>query len=137
MMILITGVGGFIGLNLARDLVDRGQEVLLIDLHSFEVPSFLAPYLNKQIKAVQGDIRDLVFLYRVLKEYKVDSMIHAASFHETTGTLYKALKVNVDSTIEVLEAARIFGLLRVSFISSIMVYMLNRSMEPFQEDLDL
>ena len=29
-MILITGGGGFIGLNLALDLIDRGREVLLI-----------------------------------------------------------------------------------------------------------
>jgi UDP-glucose 4-epimerase len=136
-MILITGGGGFIGCHLARDLVDREQEVLLMDLHSMELPSFLAPYSDKQVKRVQGDMGDLSFLYRVLKEYKVDSIIHAASLHETTGVLYEALKVNIDGTIEVLEAARIFGLRRVSFISSVVVYVLNKSKEALQEDMNL
>jgi len=137
MMILITGGGGFIGCHLARDLVDRGQEVLLMDLQFIEPPSFLAPYSDRQVKRVQGDMGDLSFLYRVLKEYKVDSIIHAASLHETTGVLYEALKVNIDGTIEILEAARIFGLRRVSFISSVMVYVLNESMETLQEDMSL
>lgn len=137
MMILITGGGGFIGCHLARDLVDRGQDVLLMDLQPTELPSFLAPYLDRQVKRVQGDIGDLSFLYRVLKEYEVDSIIHAASLHETTGILYEALKVNIDGTIEILEAARILGLRRVSFISSIMVYVLNKSMETLQEDMNL
>ncbi len=136
-MILITGGGGFIGLNLARDLIDRGQEVLLIDLHPFKPPSFLIPYMEKEIKMVQGDIRDLSFLYQVMKENRIDSIIHAASLHETTGTLYKSLKVNIDSTIEILQAARIFNLRRVSFISSMMVYLLNKSMEKVEEDQDL
>jgi len=137
MTILITGGGGFIGCHLARDLVDRGQEVVLMDIHLGELPSFLAPYLDQQVKRVQGDMRDLAFLYRVIKECKVDSMIHAASLHETTGALYTALQVNLDGTIEVLEAARIFGLRRVSFISSVMVYVLNKSEETLQEDLNL
>ncbi len=136
-MILITGGGGFISSHLAKDLVNRGQEVLLIDLHFFEPPSFLAPYSDGQIRRVQGDMRDLSFLYRVIKEYKVDSLIHAASLHEGTGPLYKALKVNIDGTIEVLEAARIFSLRRVTFISSVMVYVLNRSLETMREDLNL
>ena len=51
-MILITGGGGFIGLNLARDLIDRGEEVLLVRRHSFETPSFLAvkPASEKALK---------------------------------------------------------------------------------------
>ena len=43
-MILLIGGGGRIGLNMARDLVERGQKVLLLDHHPYEVPSFLAPY---------------------------------------------------------------------------------------------
>ncbi len=136
-MILITGGGGFISSHLARGLVDRRQKVLLMDLHFVEPPSFLAPYSDRQVKRVQGDMRDLSFLYRVIKEYKVESIIHAASLHEATGSLYKALKMNIDGTIEVLEAARIFGLRRVTFISSVMVYVLNKSKETLQEDLNL
>jgi UDP-glucose 4-epimerase len=136
-MILITGGGGFIGLNLARDLVDRGQEVLLVRRHSFQAPSFLTPYMDKQVKIALGDIGELPFLYRIIKEYQVDSIIHAASLHERTGTLYKTLKSNLDGTTEILEAARIFSLRRVTFLSSVAVYMTPRSMETLREENDL
>ncbi len=136
-MILITGGGGFIGLNLARDLIDRGQEVLLVRRHTFEAPSFLTPYVDKQVKIAVGDIGELPFLYRIIKEYNADSIIHAASLHERTGTLYKTLKSNLDGTTEILEAAQIFGVRRVTFLSSVAVYMTTRSMETLHEDKDL
>jgi UDP-glucose 4-epimerase len=136
-MILITGGGGFIGLNLARDLVDRGQEVLLVRRSAFETPSFLAPYMGKQARISLGDIGDLPFLYRIIKEYSVESIIHAASLHAGTGTLYQALKSNVNGTSEILEAARIFGIRRVTFISSVSVYMTTQSMQIMHEDNDL
>ena len=41
-MILITGGGGFIGCNTARELIDRGEDVLLVDKRSFEIPGFLS-----------------------------------------------------------------------------------------------
>lgn len=135
--ILITGGGGFIGLHLARDLVDRGQEVLLVRRHPFEVPSFLVPYIDKQAKVALGDIGELSFLYSLIKEHDVNSIIHTAALHEATGSLYKTLKVNLEGTTEVLEAARIFGLRRVTFVSSVAVYMKAKTMQTLDEDMDL
>ncbi len=136
-MILITGGGGFVGLNLARDLIDRGQEVLLVDRRAFEPPSFMAPYIGRQAKVSLGDIGELPFLYRTIKEYGVESIVHAASLHQDTGTLYRTLKSNLDLTTELLEAARIFGVSRVTFISSIAVYLTERPMATMREDNDL
>ena len=136
-MILITGGGGFIGLNTARDLVDRGQEVLLVRRYSFQVPSFLAPYVDKQVKVVLGDILELPFLYGLIKEHNVDSIVHLAMLREGLGSLHRVLKVNVEGTTEVLEAVRIFGLRRVTFCSSVAVYPLEKRVQTLQEDLDL
>jgi len=136
-MILITGGGGFIGLNLARDLIDRGQEVLLVRRHAFDPPTFLAPYVGKQVKIALGNIGELPFLYRIIRAYNIESIIHAASLHERTGTLYDTLKSNVDGTTEIMEAARIFSLRRVTFVSLIAVYMVTRSMETLHENQDL
>ena len=100
-MILITGGGGFIGTNLARELIDRGHEVLLIRRHPFEPPSFLAPFVGKQARISLGDISDLPFLYGTIREYGVESIVHAASLHKGTGSLHETLKSNVNGTIEV------------------------------------
>jgi nucleoside-diphosphate-sugar epimerase len=123
-MILITGGGGFIGLNLARYLVDRGQEVLLLRRHAFAIPLFLTPYAGKQVNTVEGDITEPSVLYSLIKNYSVESIVHAAVATETSigSTLYQAIKINIQGTTDVLEAARIFGLRRVTFLSSVAVY---------------
>ena len=77
-MILITGGGGFFGLNTARSLVDRGQELLLLQRRPAQPPAFLAPYWGKQVKQATGSIVDLPFLFGVMKSYPIDSIIHAA-----------------------------------------------------------
>jgi len=136
-MILITGGGGFIGLSTARELVDMGQEVLLVRRHPFQLPSFLNQYADKQVKIVLGDIGELPFLYRVIREYNVDSIIHLAMIREGLGSLYQVLKTNVEDTTEILEAARVFSLQRVTFCSSIAVYQVISKPQFLQEDMDL
>ena len=65
-MILITGGGGFIGLNLARELVDAGQSVLLVRRHSFDLPNFLAPFAGQGIQILLGDAGEPEFLNRII-----------------------------------------------------------------------
>jgi len=136
-MILITGGGGFIGLNTTRYLVDKGQEVLLVRRHDFQVPSFLIPYANKQIRIISGDITELPFLYRVITEHRIDSIIHLAMMREDLGRLYQVLKANVGGTTEILEAAHIFCLRRVTFCSSEAVYIPVKTRLTLHEDMDL
>lgn len=139
-MILIIGGGGFIGLNLAWELVNRSQSVLLIRRHTFELPSFLARYIGKQVIITQGDITEPSVLYGLIKKYNVKSIIHAAVLNETVAgsTLYQAIRVNLQGTADILEAARIFGIKRVTFLSSIAVYMpFREKTEILSEDNDL
>ena len=124
-VILITGGGGLIGLNLARYLVDREKEVLLLQRHPTEVPSFLAPFWGDQIKEAIGNILDLPLLLGFVKTYQIESIIHAAGTWEGRGgegTLHQVVQVATKGTINVLEAAHLFGLRRVTFISSVAVY---------------
>jgi UDP-glucose 4-epimerase len=139
-MILITGGGGFIGLNLAKYLVDQGQQVLLVRRHAFDVPSFLAPDVGKQVFIAQGDISEPAVLYFLLKTHKVESVIHAAVVTESSAgsSLYQALKVNLQGTIDLLEAARTFELKRITFLSSVSVYNPPRpNLKTLSEDSDL
>ena len=136
-MILITGAG-FVGINTAKYLLDQGQKVLLVRRSPFEVPSFLAPYMDKEVKTAQGDITELPFLYRLLREYKVQSIIHAAVLNERkNANLYQAIKVNISGTAEILEAARVFDIKRVTCISSSLVYNQTEKVDVLQEDMNL
>ena len=128
-MILITGGGGFLGLNLARDLVEKGKEVILLswvhERHETEVPSFLAQYWDKEVQEVMGDVLEWNSIWGVMAKYPIDSIVHAAGtwpgrVGETS--LYHVVSVDVVGTLNILEAARVLGLHRVTFISSIGVY---------------
>lgn len=139
-MILITGGGGFIGLNLAYELVEKGQSVLLVKRHNFNLPPFLAPYAGKQLKTVLGDITDNTVLHKIIEENQVESIIHAAVLNESSSNarLYEAINANLKGTIDILEAARNNGLRRVTFLSSISVYMpYNQKDKILSEDNDL
>ncbi len=139
-MILITGGGGFIGLNLAHDLVERGQTVLLLRRHNFELPSFLTPFAPELVRTIHGDLNDPAFLDRVISEYAVESIVHAAVITESTpgSTLFEAVQSNVQGTAVILEAARRARLRRVTFLSSISVYFPYTQDHPFlSEENDL
>ena len=139
-MILITGGSGFLGLNLAWHLANKGEKVLLFDPRPVEVPSFLVPFWDNQVRGVVGDIMDLPNLLSTIEKYSIESIIHAAYYQFTVsgerGTVYQLLKANLEGTTNVLEAGRIFHLRRVSFISSFSVYFGTKSIL-FHEELDL
>ncbi|MBI2848119.1 MAG: NAD(P)-dependent oxidoreductase [Chloroflexi bacterium] len=138
-MILLIGGGGRKGRHLTRDLVDRGQRVVVLDRRPFEVPPFLAPYLDKEVKVVIGDMLELPLLYRIIEENNVDSIIHLGFLGKDTASFYQTQKANVDATTEVLEAARVFGLRRVTYISTVGAYFVGKRYPPtaMHEDMDL
>jgi nucleoside-diphosphate-sugar epimerase len=70
----------------------------------------------------------------MIKEYSVESIIHCAVMLEKTP--YQMTTVNVTGTANVLEAGRIFGLRRVTFISSETVYFGTKT-DSYHEGLGL
>jgi len=125
-MILVTGGLGFIGCHLAYFLAKQGQEVLLLDNQTSRIPRFLRPLTKDRITICRGDVLDLAGLFSILKAYPVKSIIHMVSLHNRTGNLYQCLKVNVEGTMNILEASRIMGIEKITFPSSQSVYQRGR-----------
>lgn len=71
MKYLITGGSGFLGINMARYLLERGQEVVILDKDNFDYPE-----LNK-VRFVKGDVRNIDSVSRALEG--VDIVIHTAA----------------------------------------------------------
>ena len=121
-MILITGGGGFLGVNIARALLDKGQEVLLLQRHPVRPPSFLASFWGKQAKCAIGNVLDLPFLLGLAKEYHVDSIIHAAFDNDSllnregpmSAHLYQFVQVPVQGCINLMEVARLHNIRRLT-----------------------
>jgi len=133
--VLITGGAGFLGAHAARALSERGDRVVLYDNVSTGLPRNLLPFRDR-VKLVQGDILDLSFLMRTIKAEEVKRIIHTAALVNFASTIEKpalTAKINIEGTINVLEASRILGIERFMDISSEEVYG-QFPYEPLEED---
>jgi threonine 3-dehydrogenase len=118
---LITGGMGFIGVYLARALLQKGEEVVLFDIVK---SSPLIKDIKDKVKIVQGSLASWAEVLEVVKQYKVDGIYHtgallSASAEEKPITAYE---VNAGGTFNVLEAARLFNVKRVVYTSTIASY---------------
>ncbi|MCD6098159.1 SDR family oxidoreductase [bacterium] len=119
---LITGGGGFIGSNIARYLVESGEEVRILDNFSTGRRENLAG-LEEDIELVEGDIRDVFTVMRSLDG--IDYILHQAALPSVPRSVADPLttnNVNLIGTLNLLEAAKDFPIKRIIIASSSSVY---------------
>jgi nucleoside-diphosphate-sugar epimerase len=110
---LVTGGAGFLGINLIRHLLARGEQVASLDREPFDYPE------RARITEHRGDIRDRRAALRAARG--CDVVVHAAA----ALPLYSPEEIHaidVDGTRTVLAAAREAGCGRVVHVSSTAVY---------------
>ena len=119
---LVTGGAGFIGHHLVRSLLDRGDEVAVIDNLSTGFAWRLAPFKD-QITFIEGSILDPTALDRAADGCEV--IFHEAAIPSVARSVVapKATnEANVTGTIEVMLAAARQKVRRVVFAGSSSVY---------------
>ena len=80
MRVLITGGAGFIGSHLADRLLNRGDEVLVVDNYSTGRRDNLAPHAKLEI--VEGTIADADLVKRLFVDFRPDYVVHAAASYK-------------------------------------------------------
>ena len=82
MKIFITGGLGQIGSHVAEMLLDRGDEVLVID----NLATGRKEHLEKQdkLKIVFGTIADRDLIYNLFEDFKPDAVVHTAFYKDPT-----------------------------------------------------
>jgi UDP-glucose 4-epimerase len=123
MTYLITGGAGFIGSHVVRDLVHEGEKVIVYDTFPRRdtLEMLLQPEeIEKSVKLIQGDVTDYALLVKTLKDNGVDKVIHLAAVMilEFNANPLLGVKVNLEGTASVFEAARFLGIKRVVWASS-------------------
>lgn len=114
MKFLITGGAGFLGINLIRHLLGKGQEVVSLDIAEFEYKD-----VKDKINIINGDIRDINTVNSAMN--KVDFVVHTAA----ALPLYDPKDIystDVDGTRNLLLAAKENHVKRFIHISSTAVY---------------
>ncbi len=111
---LITGGAGFLGINLVRFLLERGQKVTTLDIAPFNYPD-----AKDKITIIDGDIRNEETVSKALEG--IDVVVHGAA----ALPLYSRediFSTNIGGTRIVLEQAKKHNIPRVIHISSTSVY---------------
>jgi threonine 3-dehydrogenase len=122
MTLLITGGTGFIGSEVTRILLERGEKKpVLFDIN----PSTkrLGDYV-KQVKFVRGDLGNFSQVLDVVNEYAPDVIYHLGGMLSVSSEANPsaAFKTNVLGIFHILEAARLFGVKQVLFTSTTATY---------------
>lgn len=111
---LITGGGGFLGINLIRYLLERECQVVSLDIADFEYPD-----VRDQVRIIKGDIRDREAVDRAMEG--VEIVVHTAA----ALPLYSEEEIfstDIEGTRNVLNSAYRHTVERVIHISSTAVY---------------
>ena len=119
---LITGIGGFIGSSLARELLARGEQVRGVDNFATGRRENLAE-IRDRIEFRETDILDLDAMHKACAG--VDFVLHQAAIPSVPKSVLDPLgsnRANVDGTVNVLVAARDAKVKRVVYAASSSAY---------------
>lgn len=146
MRILVTGHAGFIGFHTARQLIERGDEVVGIDV----VNDYYNPSLKRSrlavldetaskyatfYESIEGNIADRVLVEKVFRRHDFDRVIHFAAQSGVRYSLvdpYSYVDSNILGFTCVLEACRYAMTPHLVYASTSSVYGANTKL-PFSE----
>ncbi len=120
MNVLVTGGAGYVGSHAARLLASQGHEVWVYDNLVFGHRAAVEPG-----RLVVGDLLDRGKVEEVLRDKRIDAVMHFAAFAyvgESVTDPAKYYQNNVIGTISLMEAMRAAGVSRIVFSSSCATY---------------
>jgi len=138
LVVLVTGGAGFIGRWVVKGLLQRKQNIVIIDnlsngrkenIKEFENNPYLKEFLIE-------DIRNGEIMIKLFEKYKFSKCFHLAAqinVQESLDYPERSFKNNVIGTYNILEAARRYNT-KVIIIGTCMVYDLADSKKPISED---
>ena len=120
MAVLVCGGAGYIGSHMVAALLDKGEEVIVLD-------NFQKGHRNAILggKVYEGDIRDKELLNKIFSENAIDAVIDFAADSLVGESVYEPLKYfnnNIGGTISLLEAMKEHGVNNIVFSSTAATY---------------
>ena len=121
MATLVTGGTGFIGAEVARILAKRGEKTVIFDINDRKT---LLKGVEDKVAVVKGDVSNYSHVFNAVKNYQIDIIYHLGSMLSLPSDAdpWSSFRVNAQGTFHVLEAARILGVKKVIFSSTLATY---------------
>lgn len=128
MKVLITGGAGHIGSHIAERLLDRGDEVLVIDNYQTGRRDNLIPHDNLRI--VEGSIADEEMMMREISGFLPEIIVHAAASYKDPDDWSEDVKTNVLGAVNLVNAARATDVKRIIYFQTALCYGLKPVEQP-------
>jgi UDP-glucose 4-epimerase len=119
--ILVTGASGWLGAEIVKTLLARGDAVVATDIVIGPALQALASRHKEQVTSIAADLCEWPQVLRLFNEHHPDAVIHAAAIVgviQCADIPLKANRVNVEGSINLFEAMRISNVKRVVHVST-------------------
>lgn len=124
MKYLVTGGAGFIGSNIVSKLLKQGQQVVVLDNFATGKRENILPLMkDKNLTMIEGDLRSFHIVRSAVKG--VDYILHQGALPSVPRSINDPITsndVNILGMLNILEAAKEFGVKRVVVASSSSIY---------------
>lgn len=132
MKVLITGGAGFIGSHLADRLLERGEDVLVIDNYATGRHDNLKP--QPHLTIVEHTIADESMVNSVFEKFKPDMVVHAAASYKDPNNWSEDARTNVAGTANIVRAAEKSQVKRLIYFQTALCYGLHPLEQPITLD---
>lgn len=128
MRILVTGGAGYIGSHTCVELLNRGQEVVVVDNlcnSSEESLKRVKQITGKDVAFYKADLLDKDAVEEIFSKEKIDAVIHFAGLKAVGESVAKPLEYyhnNITGTLILCDVMRNHGVKKIIFSSSATVY---------------
>lgn len=128
MAILVTGGAGYIGSHTCVELLNAGEDIIVIDNFYNSKPKamdMVKQITGKDFRVYENDVCDRKILDRIFSENFIDSVIHFAGYKAVSESCLNPVMYydnNLGSTISLLQVMKKYGCKKLVFSSSATVY---------------
>ena len=142
MSVLVTGGLGYIGSHTCVELMNAGQEIVVVDnLYNCKKSSYdrIKALTGKDFSFYECDIRNREGLNEVFEKENITSVIHFAGLKAVGESVRKPLEYfdnNITGTLVLLDVMRKHNCKKIVFSSSATVYGMN-NVSPLTEDMEV
>lgn len=142
MSVLVTGGLGYIGSHTCVELMNVGQEIVVVDnLYNCKKSSYdrIKALTGKDFSFYECDIRNREGLNEVFEKENITSVIHFAGLKAVGESVRKPLEYfdnNITGTLVLLDVMRKHNCKKIVFSSSATVYGMN-NVSPLTEDMEV
>lgn len=128
MKVLVTGGAGHIGSHIVERLLERGDEVLVIDNYQTGRRDNLQKHVNLRI--VEDSIANTQKVFEVFEEFGPEILVHAAASYKDPENWIEDATTNVVGAANLVKAAKKTGVRRIIYFQTALCYGLKPIEQP-------